>query len=301
MDLPVQETDRFDPLLQYARMAQKSFGASAAAVVIIQKGQILAEWYSGTHHNKQGALPVTDRSMFNIYSVRKTYVGMALALALVENRVPWETPASDWIKELSELQLGGTTFYQMATKTDAKFYGLPKIEREEVANKVIKQLTGHTVAGLLKDRILNRLKLEHTEWMTAPRNNLVCDFQAGYASVRMESEEGHERNLYTNARDLAYWGYLHVNKGVAGGQRVISSEVFQLIDQLRKQTGDKHRIFGWYYTRDGYYATGAAGCHIVVLPDYEAVAVRMLNHYTERYEEDQMKFNELFKDCLIGS
>jgi CubicO group peptidase (beta-lactamase class C family) len=100
----------------------------------------------------------------------------------------------------------------LATNSNLKFFGSNKIEREEVACKLIKQITGRTIAELLQERIFEPLELAHTEWATVPKENLVCDFQAadGYASVRIESNEGHERNIYSSTRDLAYWGYFFV-------------------------------------------------------------------------------------------
>ncbi|MGG3279939.1 hypothetical protein [Paenibacillus solani] len=48
----------------------------------------------------------------------------------------------------------------------------------------------------------------------------------------------------------------------------------------------------------GFYASGAAGCHCVVIPEFNVVGVRMLNKYTENYSEDQVMFNETFYVCL---
>lgn len=148
---------------------------------------------------------------------------------------------------------------------------------------------------------MNPLNLTHTEWATVPSASLVCDFEAadGYASVRIESDEGHERNLYASARDLAIWGELHLNKGFIHDKRLVPVEVFQLMEQLRADTHNRNRIFGWYFKEKWFYATGAAGCHCVVIPELNAVGVRMLNKYTENYQEDQVLFNDLFYECCL--
>jgi hypothetical protein len=86
--------------------------------------------------------------------------------------------------------------------------------------------------------------------------------------------------------------------GRIGNNQLIANQVFDLIVQLRKETEDSQRIFGWYCTNNWYYASGAAGCHCIVVPEMNAVAVRMLNKYTDQYEDDQIKFNETHFKCL---
>lgn len=287
-------------LISYTQDFKDQCKASAASLLIVKNGEVLTEWYSGHHHHKSGALQVTEDSMFNLYSVRKTYVGLATALAMMEGEVTLDTCLSDVIQELPKSELGDTTFRHLATKTGAKYFGGQRMEREEVANLAIKQMTGMNIAELISKRVLEPMGLKHTEWVTVPKERLVCDFQAadGYASVRIESNEGHERNLYASTRDLLSWGLLHVHKGIWNGVRIIPSEVFEMIDQLRAETSDRHRIFGWYYKDRLFYATGAAGCHCVIIPELQAVGVRMLNRYTSKYKEDQIRFNETLYHLL---
>lgn len=217
--------------------------------------------------------------MFNLYSLRKTYVGLATAIAVVESKLSVDCKVSDVLTNTPDYELGSTTIRDLATKSGAKYFGSSRIEREEVACDLIRELTGCNIAELLTERIFKPMELTDTEWASVPKEKLVCDFQAGdgYASVRIESNEGHERNLYSSARDLAQWGNLHLNRGF-----------------------NNHIIFGWYYQDKWYYASGAAGCHCVVVPKYQAVAVRMFNKYTEDYTEDQNSFNQIFYNCLQG-
>ncbi|MBD3919205.1 serine hydrolase [Paenibacillus sp. PR3] len=274
--------------------------ASAASLLVIQNDRVVLEWYDGTHHSKKGARLVDSDSMFNLYSTRKTYVGLATAIAAVEANVPLETPVYPYVNDIPREQLGEITLRDLATKTGAKYFGDRRIEREELAGKIIETITGLTIAELIADRVLNPVQLNRTEWVTSPKENLVCDYQADgkYASVRIESNEGHERNLYTNSLDLGLWGNLHLNKGVINGQRLLPEAVFKLYDQLQSEEGSSKRLFGWYHEEHWYYATGAAGCHCIVLPEYHAVGVRMLNRYTDNYIEDQLLFNQTLLNCL---
>ncbi|MCE5172524.1 hypothetical protein LQV63_24935 [Paenibacillus profundus] len=94
------------------------------------------------------------------------------------------------------------------------------------------------------------MKLTNTEWISVPKENLVCDFQAadGYASVRIESNEGHERNLYSSARDLAQWGNLHLNRGLINHSQLVPVEVFTLIEQLRIDTKIRILLMKYFIT-----------------------------------------------------
>ncbi|MGG4398014.1 hypothetical protein ABEX25_27340 [Paenibacillus thiaminolyticus] len=60
---PTLIDNKFIPLITYTEEASEKFGSSAASIVIIQDNKILAEWYSGKHHFKNGSLVVTTDSM----------------------------------------------------------------------------------------------------------------------------------------------------------------------------------------------------------------------------------------------
>ncbi|MBM7583503.1 CubicO group peptidase (beta-lactamase class C family) [Bacillus pakistanensis] len=291
--------EKFERLYSYVKQAQTEFGSSAASVVVIQDDKIVTEWYEGNHHFKKGARKVAEDSLFNIYSTRKTYICTALAIAIVENKVPIDTAVHEMIDNIPEDVLGEITIRDLCMATGAKFFGASRMEREELQGKIIQKITGSSITQLISEKILKPLKWVNTEWVTTPKENLVCDFQAadGYASVRIESNDGHERNLYTSSRDLAFWGNFHLKKGKINGVQIIPREVFDLMEGMRLQD-PKRRILGWYHQDDWYYATGAAGCHCVVFPKHNAVGVRMLNHYTDHYQEDQLAFNSLLLDSL---
>ncbi|MGV2686952.1 serine hydrolase, partial [Clostridium perfringens] len=129
-------------------------------------GHVATEWYSGQHHFKSGALPVTGDSMFNLYSIRKSYVGMATAIAVTEGSISIDTVVSDIVKDMPTSDLKGVTIRDLATKTNAKYFGPQRIEREEVAGKLIKAITGMTISQLITERVFKPLKLNHSEWVS---------------------------------------------------------------------------------------------------------------------------------------
>ncbi|GLX68005.1 serine hydrolase domain-containing protein [Paenibacillus glycanilyticus] len=300
-DILIANNSHFDSLIDNVQQTQNRVGSSAGALVIIQDQEIVTEWYDGYHHHKKGAQKVTSDSLFNIYSTRKTYVGLATAIAIVEAGIDIDTLVSDLLEDFPKEYLADVTLRDLATKSGPKYFGPLQIEREELAAKVIERITGFTINQLITEKVLHPLQLANTEWVSKPKENLVCDYQAsdGYASVRIESDEGHERNLYCSAKDLAVWGQLHLNKGFLNEKQILNSSIFELMENVKNDKTEK-RIFGWYYQEDWYYATGATGCHCVILPEYNTVGVRMLNKYTDDYKDDQLTFNKLLLDCIKG-
>jgi CubicO group peptidase (beta-lactamase class C family) len=76
-----------DELLHFHLADQAAFGAPGSALLLMQTGKVLFERYEGTDPLTGRPIGPTDR--FNLDSVRKTYLGLALALALLyEGRIP---------------------------------------------------------------------------------------------------------------------------------------------------------------------------------------------------------------------
>ncbi|OPA78748.1 hypothetical protein BVG16_12985 [Paenibacillus selenitireducens] len=152
MNLPVcYENEKFEPIHNYIHKAQQEFGASASSVLIIQNDRIVFERYYGFHHHKKGALAVSDQSQFNIYSTRKTYVCLAMAMAALENNINLNTPIYKIINELGEKELGDLTLCDLATATGPKYFGKEQIEREGVQGFVVKALTGKVISEYLSE------------------------------------------------------------------------------------------------------------------------------------------------------
>ena len=115
--------------------------------------------------------------------------------------------------------------------------------------------------------------------------------------MRIGSNIGDERNLYVNARELAYWGNLHLNKGIVEGKSILPQEIFELTTSVQSPTSLPRELpkFGFlWWIKDGdvavdynelgselpdgsYQILGASGCSCTVIPEYNAVAVRMSN------------------------
>ncbi|GIN58273.1 hypothetical protein J8TS2_25920 [Lederbergia ruris] len=169
------------------------------------------------------------------------------------------------------------------------------------------------------------LNWTNTGWVIEGKNNLVCDIDSSksYPTLRIGSNSGDERNLYVSARELAYWGNLHLNKGVFEGRSILPQEIFELTTSVQSPNSFPHQLpkFGFlWWVKDGdvsvsynelgselpdgsYQILGASGCSCTVIPEYNAVAVRMsnsLNAY-ENLGFDYIKDIQMFGNLVISS
>lgn len=53
-----------------------------------------------------------------------------------------------------------------------------------------------------------------------------------YPTLRLESNEGSDRNLYVSARELALWGNLHLNRRIMDGKSILPLEVFDNVTSV---------------------------------------------------------------------
>ncbi len=86
--------------------------------------------------------------------------------------------------------------------------------------------------------------------------------------------------IYMTARDAARVGQLYLNKGLWGEERIISEE--WIAQSVEPQGPSAEYGYGWWIdVPDGdqeyqmYYAAGLGGQYILVVPDYQIVAVIM--------------------------
>jgi CubicO group peptidase (beta-lactamase class C family) len=90
--------------------------------------------------------------------------------------------------------------------------------------------------------------------------------------------------VYTNARDLARFGLLYLNRGVWDGERLISEEWIDFVRTPAPATADIGNQYGgqWWLVPDGrddvpkdaYSTAGNRGQYVVVVPSHDLVIVR---------------------------
>ena len=90
--------------------------------------------------------------------------------------------------------------------------------------------------------------------------------------------------VYTNARDLARFGLLYLNRGVWNGERLLSEEWVDFVRTPAPSTAERGRFYGGQFwlvpderddvPPDSYSTAGNRGQYVVIVPSYDLVIVR---------------------------
>lgn len=266
-----------------------------------------------------------------------TYIGFATALAIHKGWLELDGKLSNYLDEYKKDILGNTTIRHLLTRSTGLEFKNGNVHRSfdsgtniegkqpEILAKILYEVTGKTVNEILTNNVFTPMNWTCTGWVTEANNHLVCDIDTSknYPSLRIGSNIGDARNLYVSARELAYWGNLHLNKGEFESKQMISQEVFKLTTSIQSpNTLSKHLPkFGFFWwvkdseasndynelgskLPDGsYQLLGASGCSCIVIPKYNAVAVRMFNSLNshENLGFDYLKEIQLFGNQVISS
>jgi CubicO group peptidase (beta-lactamase class C family) len=73
---------RLDVISAYVEKVQSQINATAAATYIIQNDIVVQECYSGKQGDSIASRKVDERTQFNVGSVRKTYIALAISLLM---------------------------------------------------------------------------------------------------------------------------------------------------------------------------------------------------------------------------
>ncbi|MCY0870109.1 MAG: serine hydrolase [Firmicutes bacterium] len=193
-------------------------------------------------------------SRFNVYSVRKAYIGLAVAWALsagafsgVDERISdWlcaSCSASDKAGSTSRgafaAVVGETTLRHLLTHTHGLCLRGGRLARRFqpgtgwqynnvgvlLLGRVLRAATGMTAADIVRERVLHPLGFFETDWEVTRDRDLLADVPAlGGPRALVGTRDGEQRNLYASARELAAFGALHLTGGRWRGRRADMGE-----------------------------------------------------------------------------
>jgi CubicO group peptidase (beta-lactamase class C family) len=86
-------------------------------------------------------------------------------------------------------------------------------------------------------------------------------------------------DLYLKPRDAAKIGYLWLNKGVWDGQQIVSAAWVADSVTVHSSGGPDDYGFGWWVSKDSYYALGRGGQNVKVYPAYNAIVVTTASNF----------------------
>ncbi|WP_152392907.1 serine hydrolase domain-containing protein [Paenibacillus guangzhouensis] len=322
----------FSEVNEYVLKIKNMISASAASTYIIQDDCIVNEWYSGYHDESEGSRKVDAESRFNVASVRKTYLGFAVSLAFYEGRIKsLDDHVTDYLDDLDELILKDTKIRHLLTHT----HGLqgranhirrvfsPETDWEynntgvNLLIKIVHKVFGQTLAEIMEERMFLPYGFTETGWIKGKSEKLV------WLNENYMDDQGNDANLFVSTRELAYWGYIHLTKGKVNGIQLVPSYIFEQVSAIAtpsnlNETLPRHGFFWWIQDKsrplselgdqlpkNAYQSLGLYGNTVLVIPEYNVVAVRMLNQ-TERnppqydYIEDIKTFGNIVCKCILS-
>jgi CubicO group peptidase (beta-lactamase class C family) len=221
-----------------------------AAVFIIQNDEIVTEEYWGKHSKTTNARYIQEDTQFHGASVRKSYIGFAVAYAVHNGYIASiDDSVSKYLPFFESKNPEGTTLRHLLTHT----HGLKRIDGEiqqefspgqswayrgigiDMLTQIVKNTTGKTVAEIVSEQVFQPLNFKETGWYGKLNQNLVevireLNDPSWYTS---KSTDGDKMNLYVSARELAKWGYLHLKQGYIDGEQVVSSDIINLTTSLQ--------------------------------------------------------------------
>jgi CubicO group peptidase (beta-lactamase class C family) len=316
MNLAIDLSDRFDHVVHHVEKMRSILSSSAAAVMVIHQDRIVTEYYSGCHAPSPESRPIQPDSRFHVASVYKSFLGFAVAHAVHAGMIASiDDPISEYLPELDPEVTAGTTIRHLLTHT----HGLGSDQRGNLCRRfpagtaweyrnenimllaeIVKRSTGMTVAAILQEHVFGPLAFRESGWHTEVRPELVQIVMQPDepTSYRLDpSPDGDRMNMFVSTRELAYWGYLHLKKGKMGGKQIVPKAIIRMATTLQSpELPDKdapQNGFLWFVKdlpaertelgeslpRGSYQILGVTGTALLVIPDFDLVAVRMYNRF----------------------
>ncbi|MBD8027313.1 beta-lactamase family protein [Ureibacillus sp. Re31] len=341
MILTYKSKKDFQPVLAHVKNTFENVICSGASVFVIHNDSIVLEEYIGKQSNHPMARGVQKDTQFHVASVRKSYIGFAVAYAIYNGYIQSvDDEVLSYLPELDERIWKGTTIRHLLTHTHGLNQKGNSIYREypvgenwtykqvgiEALTKIVKRTTNKSISQILHDQVFTPLSFSESDWYAEKNEKLAA------VILRQEDDEqwrtskstdGDKMNMYVSARELAYWGYFHLKEGKWNGQHIVPKEIIQLATSLHSpNTLDKdlpQNGFLWFVKdlpakkseigitvpKGSYQILGYTGVTLLVIPQENVVAVRMFNSFgsPEGYDylADVQSFGDTVMACLENS
>lgn len=290
----------FKGLNQYVLEVKELISSTAAATYIIYNNRIVNEWYSGQHDLQ-----------FNVGSVRKTYLGLVVGLALYEGRIKsYDDLITNYIEVANPHPFESITIRHLLTHT----HGL-RSRTDRFFQPGTDWKYNNVGVNLLADIIQNLYEKPFTK-ILEERVFPSCNFIE--TNWKME---GTDPILYTSARELAEWGNLHLNLGSYNSSQIFPRSILESATSCMSPNGlddDLPRNGFFWFVQDtprikselgeqvpegSYQSLGITGCACLVIPKFRTVAVRMYNQKQPNplnydYLRDIKTFGNMVTECV---
>ncbi|MGY3717347.1 serine hydrolase domain-containing protein [Sutcliffiella cohnii] len=334
-----KRNNQFDLVVSNVRKSSKEVDCSGASVFIIHNDKVVTEEYWGKHSKAPNARPIQEDTQFHVASVRKSYIGFAVAYAVNKGYIrSIDDTITKYLPWKQKTELNGITIRHLLTHTHGLKIMNGELYREfsagenwvyrgigiDLLTEIVKATTGNTVAEIIIQNVLRPLHLTETGWYGELNEKLVDVIRKPDDPNWMTSKstDGGKMNMYVSARDLAKWGYLHLKRGYVNGEQMISSNAFDLATSLQSpnlfDTELPQNGFLWFVKdlpaskteighlvpKGSYQILGYTGVTLLVIPQYNLVAVRAFNSFGSPdgfdYLADVRNFGDTIMTCLLN-
>lgn len=246
-----------------------------------------------------------------LYSDAKSFVGLAVVLAIEENRLRLTDRVASFFPDLLpdsiSDNLASMTVRDLLTMTSGiqpdplmrttgadwirRYLAKPVDKPGEtfhydsmcsyLLSAIVQRVTGQKTLDYMKERIFNPLHISLVEWEESPEG-----INTGGWGLRMQVES------------MAKIGQLLLNKGNWEGKQLISSEWVEEMTSSLQETGMMD-TYGYHMWRcdypNAYRADGALGQYIIVAPDEDMVVAITQANTSNGVAERHLVWNLLRK------
>ncbi|MEK4627764.1 MAG: serine hydrolase domain-containing protein [Carnobacterium inhibens] len=334
-------TNLFEDVHTHVMESAEKLGASGGAIFIIRNDKIVTESYFGKQSNEKYARDVQVDTQFHIASVRKAYIGFAASYAIYRGYFSIDDPVKQFVDDSHQSAYEGVTIRHLLTHTHGlKICDVNKLVSEykpgeswayrgpsiDLLTMIIKKTTGLSVAEIIKSQVIEPLGFQSTEWirMSKPHLKIADAIRDADNPFWTETDvvDGSGMNMYVSAKELALLGYIHLTEGKWGGKQIIPREIIQMATSIQtpnptlpiqkngflwfvKDTNHSFNQIGDTVPKGSYQLLGYTNVALLVIPEENVVAVRMLNRYgsSEGYDylSDIRSFGDTVYKCSIKS
>lgn len=318
---PGERWERADPaalgwsVQQLAQAQEKAEEIGSAAVLVVQKGRVVAEW---------GEI---DRRL-DVYSIRKSLLSGLYGVYVGEDRIDIhrtleEIDFDDAVTPLTEKERQATirdllmsrsgVYVESAYETRGMREKRP--EREEyppgehwyynnwdfnALGAILTQVTGKGVFEALEERLAEPLGMQ--------------DFRAEDGRyVVADTSEHPAYPLRMTARDLARFGWLYLNEGIWDGERLIPDLWIEesTTPWSPVRSGIGFGYMWWVATGnrqyltdmgpDSYSARGSGRQALLVIPAHRLVIVHQFERTTEQRSPPRRGLHDLLQEIMAAA
>ncbi|MCH1625263.1 serine hydrolase domain-containing protein [Ferdinandcohnia quinoae] len=335
MILPQHLNNRFQPVTSHVRNTSQMVDCTGASVLVIHNDEIVSEEYWGKHSKSLNARHIQEDSQFHVASVRKSYIGFAVAYAVHKGYI--HSIDDEVVKYLSvenDELLNQTTIRHLLTHTHGLNTRDGRLFREfppgtswayrdcsiDMLAEIIRKTTGETIAEILSEQVFTPLNFTETGWQDEPTEKLVDVIREPNDKFWSASNgtDGDKKNMYVSTRELAYWGYVHMKQGFINGEQVVPKEMIKLATSIQSPILENKDLpqngFLWFVKdmparkteigelvpKGSYQILGYTSVAVLVIPQYDVVAVRMFNSYGSTPGYDYLTDIREFGDVVMG-